>query len=124
MKRAIPILISVFVLAIVGAACSSSSKSSDPTPATSPAAASNGTANAAVTVQGFAFGPNNVTIAVGGTVTWTFADGQVAHNVTFDDGNASPTMASGSWSRTFPKAGTYTYHCSIHPNMTGTVTVQ
>jgi plastocyanin len=24
----------------------------------------------------------------------------------------------------FPTAGSFTYHCSIHPGMTGTVTVQ
>jgi plastocyanin len=44
--------------------------------------------------------------------------------VTFDDGVASPTQSDGTYSRTFAAAGTYTYHCTVHPSMTGTITVQ
>ena len=77
-----------------------------------------------VAVQGFRFGPAGLTVPAGAAVTWTFGDAPIPHNVTFDDGTASPTVASGTWSRAFPTAGTYAYHSSIHPNMTGTVTVQ
>ncbi len=49
----------------------------------------------------------------------------VAHNVTFDDGPASPTQEVGSFSRTFATAATYNYHCTVHPTfMTGTVRVE
>jgi len=123
----------VGALALAGG-CSSSSTASTTTsngnqvPAVRPApanASSPASNRATVNVQGMQFGPSDVTIDVGGTVTWTFGDAPIPHTVSFDDGSASsPTMASGTWSRTFTKAGTYTYHCAIHPNMTGTVTVR
>ena len=67
----------------------------------------------------------NVTVTAGGTVTWTFA---MLHNVTFEGtgptGGNIPNTASGSVQRTFPAAGTYNYHCTIHSGMSGTVVVQ
>jgi plastocyanin len=51
----------------------------------------------------------------------------VSHNVTFDDGSnlSSGSQSSGTYSRTFPAAGTYKYHCSIHgAAMSGQVVVQ
>jgi plastocyanin len=82
-----------------------------------------------VTVQDNAFNPSSNTVAVGETVTWTWAGGN-SHNVTWDSGSpaASPTQSSGTYQRTFTQAGTYSYHCSIHGSpgagMHGTVTVQ
>jgi plastocyanin len=71
------------------------------------------------------FVPATVTIAPGGTVTWTFV---IEHNVTFGTneptGGDIPNTASGSVSRTFPNAGTYPYDCTLHPGMSGTVNVQ
>jgi plastocyanin len=57
-------------------------------------------------------------------VTWTNLDG-VAHTVTADDGSwGSGTLGQGAtYSHVFTSPGTYTYHCAIHPFMTGTVTV-
>jgi len=72
------------------------------------------------------FDPSTVTITAGGVVTWTFA---LQHNVTFDDpqlvqnGNIGNT-SSGSVARTFPTAGTYNYHCTLHSGMSGQVKVQ
>ena len=64
-----------------------------------------------------------ITIAVGGTVTWTNTDNQ-AHTATssgnFDTGSIDPDATA---SVTFDEPGTYTYICSFHPFMTGTVTV-
>jgi plastocyanin len=75
----------------------------------------------------FSFAPNAVTITKGGTVTWTNEAGTTAHNVTFTT-SGSPSdignMTSGNATRTFNTAGTYTYHCTNHASMTGTVTVQ
>jgi plastocyanin len=69
------------------------------------------------------FSPSSTTVAVG-SVTWTWTGSQ-SHNVTFDDGNASPTQASGTYTRRFSAAGTYSYHCTIHgAAMSGTVTVK
>ena len=49
-----------------------------------------------------------------------------AHTVTADDGSFdSKSLASNAtFSQTFAKAGTFAYHCAIHPGMKGTVTVQ
>jgi plastocyanin len=77
---------------------------------------------AAVTLANKAFSPSSVTIAVGGTVTWTNNDG--AHNVTANGGAfKSPTFSSGTFKFTFTKAGTYPYNCTLHGGMNGTVTV-
>jgi amicyanin len=81
---------------------------------------------AQVTIQNFAFSPASVTIKVGDTVTWTNKD-SAAHTVTYDNGTtfASSSLATGAtFSFTFTKAGTYPYHCGVHPNMKGTVVVQ
>jgi plastocyanin len=79
----------------------------------------------AVTIQNFAFGPATLSVAVGSTVTWTNAD-SAAHTVTADDGSFdSKSIAAGStFSQTFDTAGTFAYHCSIHPNMTASVDVK
>jgi len=71
------------------------------------------------------FSPADRTVAPGTTVTWEWAADAVQHNVTFDDGQASPTQSSGTYSRTFTSAGTYPYHCTIHGAavMHGTITV-
>lgn len=87
-----------------------------------------GTALAAdrpVAISGFSFSPGSVTVAVGDTVTWTNSDAQ-AHTATADDSSWDTGTISNNASRTitFSTAGTFAYHCDIHPNMTGTVVVQ
>jgi plastocyanin len=71
-----------------------------------------------------AYSPSPINISAGGTVTWTNND-NTTHTATdagtFDSGAIAP---GASFSHTFPTAGTFTYHCSIHPGMVGTVTVQ
>jgi len=82
-------------------------------------------ATASVQVTNFAFSPNLVTIAPGGTVTWTWDSGTTSHNVTFTDGvGNSGDRSSGTLTRTFPTQGTFDYRCTIHPGMTGEVVVQ
>lgn len=82
------------------------------------------TANVAATTSN-TFDPKNVTITRGGTVTWTFA---TLHDVTFDTQGAPGNIAaksSGSAALTFPNAGTFNYHCTIHgAGMNGTIVVQ
>jgi plastocyanin len=80
--------------------------------------------SAAVSIVDFAFQPASVEIATGGTVTWTNT-GQAPHTVTADDGSFdSGTLSPGTtFSQTFATAGTFTYHCNIHPQMTATVIV-
>ncbi|HEX3384697.1 MAG TPA: cupredoxin family copper-binding protein [Mucilaginibacter sp.] len=81
--------------------------------------------NPSVTIQNFAFSPATVRVTIGGTVTWTNKDG-VAHTVTDVGGsfNSGDLPADQTYSMTFNKAGTYSYHCTIHPTMpTATVVV-
>ncbi|MDE3088982.1 MAG: cupredoxin domain-containing protein [Chloroflexota bacterium] len=71
------------------------------------------------------FDPQALTVRVGDTVTWTNM-GSLVHTVTaddgsFDSGNLNP---GDSWSFTFVKAGTFAFHCTPHPWMKGTITVQ
>jgi plastocyanin len=77
-----------------------------------------------VAIKGFAFLPATIQVTVGTTVEWTNGD-LVAHTVTSD----SPLFDSGNLQNkqtfvwTFDTAGTYAYHCTIHPNMVATITV-
>jgi plastocyanin len=78
-----------------------------------------------LTVENFNFTPADISIPVGTTVTWTNND-DVEHTVTASDNSfGSKALESGdNFSYTFTQPGTYTYFCSIHPFMTGRVTVQ
>ena len=74
--------------------------------------------------SGFAFDPSTISIPAGDTIYYTFQG--VQHNVIFDTagnpgdvGNSTSTTVK----RRFLTAGTFNYHCGIHPSMTGTVTV-
>ena len=79
-----------------------------------------------VSIKNFAFSPVNISVKAGTKVTWTNND-SAAHTVTETDGKTGPSsgnLANGdSYSFTFTKPGIYHYDCAIHPNMTGTVTV-
>ena len=79
----------------------------------------------AVTIQNFAFSPATLTVKVGDKVTWTNQD-SVGHSATADDNSFDTGILQQgqSGSVTFSKAGTYTYHCSVHPMMKGTIIVQ
>ncbi len=78
-----------------------------------------------VIIMGYAFVPQVITIPVGSTVTWQNQD-MVDHTVTSDVGGIFDNYvgAGGSTRITFTVKGTYKYHCSIHPEMLGTVIVQ
>jgi plastocyanin len=112
--------------ALLVAACSNSGATQAPaSQAASQPAASSGSGGSAVTIQNFAFDPQNATVAAGGSLTWTNKD-DAPHTVTFDDSAITSSGNLGkdqTFSATFPSAGTFAYKCSIHPNMTGEVTV-
>ncbi len=78
----------------------------------------------AIDIVDFAFQPATASGAAGAQVSWT-NQGSVAHTVTFDTLSiSSGTIAPGkSFSTALAQAGTYTYHCSFHPAMTGTITI-
>ncbi len=79
-----------------------------------------------VSISNFKFSPSNITIKKGTTVTWTNND-SVGHTVTETDGKDGPKSSDlnqgQSYSFTYNAVGTFKYNCSIHPNMTGSVTV-
>ena len=84
-------------------------------------------ATAAVTdaaIADFAFSPKTLSVKVGDTVKWTNGD-EFPHTVTADNGSfGSDDLREGdTFSQTFNQAGTFAYHCDIHPSMTGTVQV-
>jgi plastocyanin len=78
-----------------------------------------------VSIDNFSFGPADLTVPVGTTVTWTNKD-DVPHNVVSNDKLfASPVLDTDEqFSFTFKKAGTFGYYCSIHPKMTAKVIVK
>lgn len=81
--------------------------------------------SATVTIQNFAFSPQGLSVPVGTTVTWTNQD-NTAHTVTADSssGPMSSMLQPGeSFTFTFSTVGNFPYHCSIHPEMTASVTV-
>ena len=82
-------------------------------------------ATSPVTIQGSAFNPPTTTVHVGDTVTWTNRDA-IGHTSTSDTAKwDSPVLPNGgSFSFTFTIAGTFTYHCSIHTFMKGSIVVQ
>jgi plastocyanin len=90
---------------------------------TKPSAPASGSAS--VSMAGRSFSPSTVTIAAGGSVTFCNDDDR-AHTVTANDGafNSGTIGEGGSWKRTFKQAGTFSYLCAIHPEMTGKVVVK
>lgn len=91
-----------------------------------------------VTTKLLAYEPQELTVKVGTTVTWTVSD-SIGHTVTTGDfqlggdglrtsenpdGVVDAEIGSGKdASHTFTEPGTYTYYCSIHKGMTGVVEV-
>ena len=75
-------------------------------------------------VGGFAWG--SVTAKVGDVVTWTNGD-DAPHKLAFDDGTctmpANIDGGGGTQSLTFSKAGTFAFHCTLHGQMPGSITI-
>lgn len=77
-----------------------------------------------VDIQGNAFDPKSITIKAGGHVHFNNHD-SVSHTATSDTGAFDTGNIAGgsSGEARFSKAGTFPYHCKIHPSMKGTVVV-
>jgi len=81
-----------------------------------------------VTIKNGVYSPNPVMVKVGQSVNWLNSD-NIAHTATdpgvFDTGSISPTSAHGANGDgvAFNTVGTFSYHCTIHPNETGSVVV-
>ena len=77
-----------------------------------------------VSIEDFYFEPADAAVQPGDTIMWV-NEGSHPHTVTSDDGQFdSGTLNPGdTFAVTFEGSGTLTYHCEIHPSMTGSVTV-
>ena len=139
-------LVALSALVLLAACGGSSTNTGSGTTPTTPATPTTGTTSTPTTATqtgnaqtvmiitdssgSFAFSPAKLTIKAGTTVTWKNTTA-VGHTVTsddgksFDSGTANPIAAqSGTFSFTFTKAGTFAYHCEIHPFMKATIIVQ
>jgi plastocyanin len=130
------LLIILAATALLSAGCGSSSNNNNPmnpspTPTPSPTPNPGGSTSSvaipggASTLGADAYRPNPLNIATGTTVTWTNSDSvthtSTSNNSTWNSGNIPP---GGQFSFTFSTAGTFQYHCAIHPGMVGSVVVQ
>ena len=131
MKNTIIVIGVIIVLAALVFFYAGRGYKSQPMPATNPAASPSSqvpslgmTGANTVDIKNFAFSPVALTVKKGDSVTWTNND-STTHTVTssgnFDSGQLAPGK---TFSHTFSEAGTFSYGCSIHPSMKGTVTVQ
>ena len=78
-----------------------------------------------VKIDNFTFGPVELAVRVGTTITWTNRD-DIPHTVVSTDKvfKSKVLDTDEKFSFTFSTPGTFPYFCSIHPKMTGTVVVQ
>lgn len=111
-------------------------KAATPVPASTPTPAKSSSTPAkkthAVDIKDFAFTPSELKIKTGDSVIFTQRDGTI-HTVDTDPhpqhtqllGFDSGSLSQGqSYTHTFTKAGTFSYHCSPHPNMTAKIVVE
>jgi plastocyanin len=94
-----------------------------PAPQPAPAPATPPVAPVAVEIRDYAYAPKTFTVPTGATVTWTNHDAD-SHTVTGSGLKSKSFGMNGSYSYTFTKSGTFSYACSLHPQMKGTVNVQ
>ena len=78
-----------------------------------------------VSIRDLSFSPAQITVSVGDTVIWRNEDDRdhsvVADDKSFGSGNIKP---KGKYAHAFGQKGTFSYSCSYHPRMKGTVVVQ
>jgi plastocyanin len=115
---------------LVAYSCGGGSSSTGPTPVGGGGGTGGGGTPADVTIMitgmngANSFNPGSATVTAGQTVSWQNGDA-IAHNPTgngFDTGFIPPGGTSAPIK--FSTAGTFNYHCGIHPSMTGVLTVQ
>ena len=110
--RSVPVrtpLVIVLALALVAAACSGGDDDGA----------------AVIDIANNSYEPSDPVVTSGASVTWTNHD-DVPHTVTFRDDQVagSGQLDRGeSFTATFDEPGTYDYVCTVHPEMTATITV-
>ena len=103
-------------------ACGNNPASPDPAPA---GATTINIVSGASSLSTTAFSPNPITLAIGATVSFLNNDNTTHTSVANAGAWTSSNIAPGRrFNFTFTAAGSYPYHCSLHANMVGTITVQ
>jgi len=88
-----------------------------------PSTAALGTTVSRVRIVDFAFRPSSITISRGDVVKWKNR-GDTTHTTTSSSWDSGRLAPGDSFRHRFRHAGTFSYHCSIHSQMTGTIVVQ
>ncbi len=119
MKPSTRLLPLIATLLILLASCSTA-----PSAAPAPTKPATGPNEVEITIESFAYHPVDLTIPVGTIVTWTNKD-SVPHTSTSDDAlwDSGRLSQGASFTRTFDQAGSFSYHCSVHTSIRGTITV-
>jgi plastocyanin len=114
----------LLVCAVGGATACKSSSSPSPTPTPTPGGTVVSIRSGASVLTTTAYNPSAADIAVGTAITWTNND-STPHTTTADNNtwNSGAIAAGGQFTFTFQTAGTFVYHCTIHPGMVGSVVV-
>ena len=115
----------VMALALTACGGAGASTAASPPAAASAAAQSAGAEATSVNIVDFAFEPADTTVAVGTTVSFNNT-GAAPHTATADDDSfdTDSIAAGATGSLTFDTAGTFPYHCTFHPQMKATITVE
>jgi plastocyanin len=132
MSRLLSLSLAPLTLALLAACGSDSSTGPQPSPGTGDITIVQGAS--LMTTTAFSPNPKTVSLADGGEVRWVNQDGgsvygggtATAHQIMSDDAafdTSEPFSPGQSYTIVLGQAGTYHYHCNIHPNMVGTITV-
>lgn len=118
----------VLAAVVVVAACFSEHGTTTPTSAScSIGLDSSQYGSTIVAIQDFLFLPTPIHVRAGGKVTWLNCEpaSTLAHTTTADGGawDSNVLAAGATYTFEFPTAGTFMYHCAIHPSMTAAVIV-
>jgi len=120
-KHLILVLVALAGVMVMVAGCTSSSNTS-PSPANSTVTST--ASQNPVAIQNYAFSPSTLTIQKGANVTWTNYDSVQHHVVSDSTAFSSPLLNKGdTYTHQFNNTGSFSYICSIHPYMKGTIVV-
>ena len=77
-----------------------------------------------VSIKNMAFSPMSLSVPAGTTITWNNND-TTMHTVTADNGSfdSGNIAVGGKFTKVFSSAGSFAYHCTLHPEMKGTIVV-
>ena len=126
--RWVRLVAGLFVLSLVVAACSSDDDGGGTTDTTGGATGTTAETGSSgggttVTIAGFAFDPDTITVSGPTEVTVT-NDDSTTHTFTLDDGSVDETVEPGATETvTVDVSASTGFHCNIHPQMTGQIEV-